>query len=157
MWVYLIFAMVVLPTVIPLLIMSVEPREHRWRIMPFAAVGAFVSAVLLETMLRHSPHAAIGSYHLSYSIGLRHAIAVIGLYILATCGPMLVSRNRDLLLLGVVNLVVVGVLARLGADGFASLWCFYAAIVSGFIALRLRRRVSVLSPPQSTAHSVSAQ
>jgi hypothetical protein len=29
-------------------------------------------------------------------------------------------------------------LARLCADGFASLWCFYAALASGAIALHMR-------------------
>jgi hypothetical protein len=39
---------------------------------------------------------------------------------------------------GAVNLVAVIVLARLCANGFASLWCFYAALASGAIALHLR-------------------
>jgi hypothetical protein len=37
-----------------------------------------------------------------------------------------------------VNLVAVIVLARLCANGFTSLWCFYAALASGAIALHLR-------------------
>ena len=40
--------------------------------------------------------------------------------------------------LGLVNLVGVVILARLSADGFASLWCFYAAVASGAIALHMR-------------------
>ena len=32
----------------------------------------------------------------------------------------------------------IAVLARLSADGFTSLWCFYAAVASGAIALYLR-------------------
>jgi hypothetical protein len=39
---------------------------------------------------------------------------------------------------GAVNLVAVLVLARLCANGFTSLWCFYAALASGAIALHLR-------------------
>jgi len=39
---------------------------------------------------------------------------------------------------GVSNLVAIAVLARLSADGFTSLWCFYAALASGAIALWLR-------------------
>ena len=39
---------------------------------------------------------------------------------------------------GVVNLVAVAVLANLTIDGFASLWCAWAAVTAGFIALHLR-------------------
>ena len=34
--------------------------------------------------------------------------------------------------------MAVVVLARLTADGFASLWCFYAALASGAISLHMR-------------------
>ena len=37
-----------------------------------------------------------------------------------------------------VIIIVVVVLARLTADGFASLWCFYAALASGAISLHMR-------------------
>jgi len=40
----------------------------------------------------------------------------------------------------VANLAAVIALALLCASGFTSLWCFYAALVSGAIALHLRLR-----------------
>ena len=39
---------------------------------------------------------------------------------------------------GLANLAVVVALAELTADGFASLWCAYAAISAGAIALHMR-------------------
>ena len=36
------------------------------------------------------------------------------------------------------RVIAVIVLARLCANGFTSLWCFYAALASGAIALHLR-------------------
>ena len=87
------------------------------------------------------PSARLGAYHLGYSIGLRHGVAFIGLYIVATCGPLLASGRRVLVWFGLANLAAVVVLALLCASGFTSLWCFYAALVSGAIALHLRRRV----------------
>jgi hypothetical protein len=41
-------------------------------------------------------------------------------------------------LFGVVNLVAVAVIARLTVDGFASVWCGWAAITSGVVALQMR-------------------
>jgi hypothetical protein len=144
MWIYLIFALVLLPVIVPLLIISLEPTaSRRWRIAPFVASGVFVGGYLLVTMLRHHPTAQLGSYHLAYSIGLANGILIVSLYIIATCGSLLWSGFRHVFWFGVANLVAVVVLARLCADGFTSLWCFYAALASGAIALYLR-----LDPPK---------
>jgi hypothetical protein len=139
MWAYLLFAFVVLPPLVPLLVRSIEPTKAlRRRIVPFVVLGFGVAGVLLATMLHTPPTASLGAYHLAYSIGLQHGILVIGAYIVATCGSMLASKITHVVWFGVANLVAVAILARLSADGFASLWCFYAALASGAIALYLR-------------------
>jgi hypothetical protein len=139
MWIYLLFALVVLPVLAPLLVLGLEPTAHRrWRIAPFAAVGVVVSAILLEAMLVGHPSARLDAYHLAYSIGLQHGVVIIGLYIVATCGALLASGSRDVAWFGALNLIAVVVLARLCADGFTSLWCAYAALLSAAIALKLR-------------------
>jgi len=138
MWIYLVFAFVVLPILVPTMVLLLEPRNRRKFIAPFLALGVVTSAVLLETMLNGHPSAKLGSYHVAYTIGLQHGVVIIGLYILATCGSMLASGLRNVVWFGAVNLVAVIVLARLCANGFASLWCFYAAVASGAIALHMR-------------------
>jgi hypothetical protein len=139
MWIYLIVAFVVLPILVPVVILLLEPTTRRkWRIVPFVAVGLAVSTILLEAMVRTHPTVHLGAYHLSYTIGLQHGIAVIGLYIVATCGSLLASGFRDIVYFGLANVVAVVILARLSADGFASLWCFYAALASGAIVLHMR-------------------
>ena len=63
---------------------------------------------------------------------------MIGFYILATCGSLIASGVRRIQIFGIANVVAVIILARLSADGFASLWCFYAAIACGAILLHMR-------------------
>jgi hypothetical protein len=139
MWIYLVIAFVALPILVPVVIMLLEPTaRRRGRIAPFLAIGLGVSAVLLVTMLRNRPSVILGSYHLAYSIGLQHGIIVVGLYIVATCGSLLASGYRHIVIFGMANLVAAVVLARLSADGFASLWCLYAAIACGAILLHMR-------------------
>lgn len=139
MWIYLFIAMVVVPILVPLAIFKVEPTaRRRWLMAPFVALGTGVGIVLLLQLLRGPVTVKLGTYHLAYSIGLRHGILIIGLYVVATCGPLLVSGYRDIFVFGLANLVVVIILARLTADGFASLWCFYAALASGAITLHMR-------------------
>jgi hypothetical protein len=139
MWIYLAFALVVLPIYAPLAVALIEPRAKRKRAM-FGCVllGAAVSVFLAETMIENGATAQIGSYHIAYSIELRNAIPIVGAYIVATCLPFLLSSYRHIVVFGVCNVVAVAVLARLCADGFTSLWCAYAAVLSAVIVLHLR-------------------
>jgi hypothetical protein len=139
MWIYLVVAFVVVPILVPLAILRLQPTtKRRWVIAPFVALGLGVAVVLLATMLKGPVTVRLGSYHLAYSIGLHHGLEIIGLYIVATCGSLLFSGYRHVVIFGVANLVAVVILARLTADGFASLWCFYAALASGAISLHMR-------------------
>jgi hypothetical protein len=139
MWIYLVIAFVVVPVLVPIAILRIEPTaRRRWPIVPFVVLGVGVAVDLLVTMLRGPVTVKLGSYHLAYSIGLRHGLLIIGLYVVATCGSLLMSGYRHIVIFGLANLVVVVLLARLTADGFASLWCFYAALASGAISLHLR-------------------
>ena len=139
MWGYLAIALVVVPLFVPVAILRLEHAgRRRWLIAPFVLLGGVVAALLLARMVQGPVTVRLGSYHLAYSIGLHDAVPIVGLYVLATCGSLLLSGYRHIVVVGVANLVAVVVLARLTADGFASLWCFYAALVSGAIALHLR-------------------
>jgi hypothetical protein len=139
MWIYLVVALVVVPVLIPVAIFHLAPnRRRRWALAPFVILGIVVAGVLLATMLQGPVTVRRGSYHLAYSIGLRNGVVVVGLYIVATCGSLLFSGYRHIFVFGLANLAAVIVLARLTADGFTSLWCFYAAITSGAILLHLR-------------------
>ena len=150
MWIYLLFAFVVLPVYVPAAVWSVEPPgRRRSALVPFIALGVLVSGLLLRAMLRGPVTAALGHYHLSYGIGLRSGALVVGAYVVATCGSLIFSGYRDIAIFGVVNLVAVVLLARLEIDGFASLWCGWAAITSGAVALHLRFG----RPHRSLAHA----
>ena len=138
-WVYLLFAFVVLPIYIPVAVFRLEPPgPRRQRITPFIGLGAVVAGLLLAAMVRGPVTAEVGHYHLSYGIGLDSGFLIIAAYVLATCGSLIFSGYRPVAVYGVVNLIAVAVLARLTIDGFASLWCGWAAICAGAIALQLR-------------------
>ena len=75
-------------------------------------------------------------YHLAYGIELSYGGVIVALYVLAICERC--SSSRPLVTFGIVNLVAVGVIAWLTIDGFASVWCGWAVITSGAIALHIR-------------------
>jgi len=150
-WVYLLFAFVVLPVYVPAAIQGLEPPGRRRTLMSaFVAAGAAVALVLGWAMLVGPVTAVLGDHHISYGIGLHAGFAIVVAYVVVTCGALLLSGYPPLAVFGAVNLVAVAVLAHLEISGFASLWCGWAALTSGAIALHLR--VSGL-PPMAAAVS----
>jgi hypothetical protein len=139
LWAYLLIAFVVLPVFVPLAVVINEPsRRRRLTMAPLVALGLAVSTILLVTMLDGPVNVKLRPYHLAYSIDLNHGAIVVVLYVAAICGTLLLSSRRRVVIFGIVNLVAVGVIAWLTVDGFASVWCGWAAITSGAIALHVR-------------------
>jgi hypothetical protein len=139
LWAYLLIAFVVLPVFVPLAVMINEPSRRRQFIMaPLVALGLAVSSILLAAMLNGPVTVKLRPHHLAYSIDLSHGALVVVLYVAAICGALLLSSRRRVVIFGVVNLVAVGVIAWLTVDGFASVWCGWAAVTSGAIALHVR-------------------
>jgi len=140
LWAYLLIAFVVLPVFIPLAVIAMEPTRRRKQLMvPFAVLGAVIAGVLLAAMIRGPVGVKLAPYHLSYSIRISDGLVIVGLYVVAVCGPLLVSGYRNVALFGVVNLIAVIVIARLTISGFASVWCGWAAITSAAVTLHCRK------------------
>jgi len=77
-------------------------------------------------------------HSLVYEMHHRPGWIVATIYLLLTCGSLLCSSRRPIVILGVVNAVGAAVTVVLKASAFTSLWCAYAAIVSIFIVYALR-------------------
>jgi hypothetical protein len=139
LWIYLLIAFVVLPIFVPFAVLAVEPTtRRRWRMAPFVALGAGVSVALFTAMVRAPIDVVEHPYHLEYVIRISHGGFVVALYVVAVCGALLFSGYRDVEIFGFANLVAVALLAWFTLDGFASLWCGYAAVSAGAIALHMR-------------------
>ena len=139
LWAYLLIAFVVLPVFIPLAVIALEPTRRRKQMMvPFAVLGAVIAVTLFAAMARGPVGVRLAPYHLSYSIRLPDGLLIVALYVVAVCGPLLVSGYRNVVLFGVVNLVAVIVIARLTISGFASVWCGWAAVSAAAITLHCR-------------------
>lgn len=139
MWVYLLIALVLLPIFVPTAVLLLEPtRRRRMAMVPFAVIGAGVAIELLIAMIRGPVGVTIHPYHLSYSVRISDGFLVVSLYVVAVCGALLLSGFRSIAFFGVANLVAVIVIAKLTIDGFASIWCAWAAITSVVVALHMR-------------------
>ena len=76
-------------------------------------------------------------------------ITLAALYVLSTCGALLVSGDRWIRYFGFSNLVAVVVLVWLIVGGLTSLWCVWAAVTSVAIDLYLRESARRRAHPLS--------
>jgi len=140
-WVYMLFALALLPMLVPLAIFAIEHSPARKRLIAALSVlGVAVGVSLGVALFRGSVNAAIDGHHLAYDVSaLSGGRELTALYVIAACGALLACSYRDIAVLGALNLVAVPVLMWLTVSGFISLWCFWAAIVSVVIDVHLRR------------------
>ncbi len=160
LWIYLLIALVILPVYLPLAVFMLErTRSARSRIAPFVGLGAAVAVTYLIGMVRGPIAATLAPYHVEYFFGRSGASGALiaTLYVIAVCGSLLLSGHRILIMFGVANLVVLPLILLLTVDGFASLWCAYAALASGVIALymRLGRRSFPTGEPGTSSLATS--
>jgi hypothetical protein len=137
-YIYLLFAWVLLPVFLPLAIMMLEPAGHaRRRIAGFVAIGAVASAYLATSLLSGDVSAHSGGHVVLYGGAGRYADAATVLYVVATCGAPLLSRHRTVVWFGIANIVAVGGVIAVQAEGLTSIWCSWAAAVSVLIFFQL--------------------
>jgi hypothetical protein len=140
MWVYVSIAFVLLPVFVPIAVFVLEPPNKRRKLMaPFVAIGLAIAGILLAAMVRGPVNVQLRPYHLAYSLHLSDGGIVVSAYVVAVCGAWLLSSYRPVAIYGILNLVAVIVIAKLTVDGFASVWCGYAAVTSAAIAIFMRR------------------
>jgi hypothetical protein len=137
---YLFIAFPLLPALVPVSILLLEPRGARLRVAPFAVLGAVVSAYLAVVVLTRPVGIVVHPFALEYLHGVTNPWVWGLLYIVAVIGPSLMSGYRSVVAFGVVNLVGLIAVAVIYFDAFASLWCVIAATASSLTLVHMVRR-----------------
>ncbi|WP_310962947.1 DUF6629 family protein [Nocardioides terrisoli] len=127
---YVVIALPLLPLLVPVAVLLLEPRNRRARMWPFVGLGAVVSAYLAWTVAAHGVQVTAHPHALEYDVGLAAPLVWTVLYVLAVIGAAVLSGYRSIVVFGVLNLVGLVVVAWFYSHTFASLWCIYAAMTS---------------------------
>jgi hypothetical protein len=138
--VYLFIAMPLLPILMPVSVLLLEPRGARMRVAPFAVLGAVASVYLAYVVLTKPIGVTVHPHCLAYQTGIEHPIVWSTFYVAAVIGALVVSRYAAVVAFGVVNLVGIVVVSVIYFEAFTSLWCVYAATASVLILVHMVRR-----------------
>jgi hypothetical protein len=130
---FLFFALFVWPAWVPLSTCAMERSPRRRRVLAaLAIVGALIGAYLFACAALRPSYACLAQQHLYYGVRFDPAPKhpLIAAYVAVTIAPLFVSSARGTSVFGAAMLAAVVVSGALFAIGFASVWCFFAAMLS---------------------------
>ncbi len=137
---YVLYAQGLLPFLLPLSVLLIEPTRHRrQRMMGFLILGSGLALYILWGLMMDPLQVSAVGHSIVYENALTTTTIVAVLYVIATCGALFFSGFRDLVLLGWLNLVGLLVVMVIKSYAFTSVWCAYAAVVSVVIYFFFRR------------------
>lgn len=137
---YVVIALPLLPVLVPLAVLLLEPRGSRLRVAPFLALGVIVSAYFAAAIASAPVRVTVYDHALFYDTGLRHGALWSVPYAAAVIGGSVCSGYRSIVAFGWANLVGLSAVTLVYREAFASLWCIYAAAASVLVLLHMYRR-----------------
>ena len=136
---YVVFAQGLLPLLMPLGVMLMEPTEAaRRRMLPFVFLGVALSLYMLWGLAVFPLQVYALDNSVVYKNQATNRTSLAVLYVIATCGSLFFSKIRGLILFGAANLGILLVVMAVKRYAFTSLWCAYAAVASIIIWVYFR-------------------
>jgi hypothetical protein len=131
---FMLYAQGLLPFLLPLSVLLFEPDvKSRRRMLPFLVVGCLTALYILWALIAYPTQTFIKANTIVYINPATNNTAIAVLYVIATCGSLLFSKVKDMVIFGLVNLAILLVVMAVKRYAFTSLWCAYAAVASVII------------------------
>jgi hypothetical protein len=132
-YIFLITALVIWPTMVPLSILLLEKVEVRRKVLAgLIAMGGIVSVFYAFCLIFYRVHPQIQSFHIIYVDEFPGTLVRIafGLYLAVTIIPLFVSSVKRMWIFGILIAVSCLVTGIFFAEYLTSVWCFFAALIS---------------------------
>ena len=138
---YLMMAQVLWPAIIPVSVLLMEEDKKRkgiLRILLF--MGLSLSVYYLNCLIFFNVNPQIMGYHIQYNTEFPDSLAIPAfiIYLIATITPLFVSGINRTHLLGILMFLSCLITGIFFTQFLISVWCFFAALISGVIFWILR-------------------
>jgi hypothetical protein len=128
---FMLYAQGLLPFLLPLSVFLFEPNgKSRRRMVPFLVIGTLTTLYILWALAAYPTQIFVKGNSIVYINQATNNIYVAIIYVIATCGSLLFSQVKDMVVFGVANMVILLAVMEVKRYAFTSLWCAYAAIAS---------------------------
>ncbi len=119
----------------------IEPNQlHRNRLIVPLVAGALTTLFFIGALAMQPFSAAVIGSHIHYNFPHPHDKIAFAFYATATCLAPLLSSHKLVKLLGATLIVSMVAAYVIYAVWFASIWCYFAALISALIWLYFRRQ-----------------
>ncbi len=137
---YVLYAQGLLPFLLPMSVLLIEPTLHRRRrMLSFTILGGALALYILWGLIADPLQIFVRNHSIVYLNAITTTMVVAVIYVIATCGALLFSGFRDLRIFGWLNVVGLIVVMLIRSYAFTSIWCAYAALVSIVLYFFFRR------------------
>ena len=140
-YLFLIMADFLWPTMIPLAVLLMEKNKKRKRILRVLLVlGLSLSAYYAFCLLFFNVTPQIMGYHIQYNTDFPKALSMPAfiIYLTVTIPPLFISSIQRTHLLGILMFLSCLITAIFFTQYLTSVWCFFAALISGVVFWILR-------------------
>ncbi|MFZ1010872.1 MAG: DUF6629 family protein [Candidatus Sulfotelmatobacter sp.] len=127
---FMLYAQGLLPFLLPLSVLLFEPAKSRRRMLPFLVIGTLTTLFILWALTAYPTEVFVKGNSIVYINQATNNITVAIFYVIATCGSLLFSKVKDMVIFGLANLAILLAVMAFKRYAFTSLWCAYAAVVS---------------------------
>ncbi len=137
---FTLYAQGILPLLMPVAVLLMEPPgRRRDAIWGLTAIGAVACAWDVTGLIAWPTHTFVDYQSISYRNPITGNLTISLLYIMATCGALMLSTHRVVRWYGVLNVIGLSIVQVVRDYAFASVWCFYAALLSVIIYWQFNR------------------
>lgn len=131
---FMLYAQGLLPFLMPLSVLLFESDvKSRRRMLPFVVIGAGTTLYMLWALTAFPTEIFVRGNSIVYMNQGTYYTTLAVLYVIATCGSLLFSKVKAMVLFGVANLTILLAVMAVKRYAFTSLWCAYAAVASVII------------------------
>lgn len=142
---YALFSHVLWPIFVPIAVLLLEPIQWRRTVLKALAIGGTIAGLYLLYFWAVAPTTStVVGQHIIYNSPHFYIVPILLLYVLSTCVSSMVSSHPAIRWFGAASLASYVVASAFYSVWFISVWCFFAAVMSGTVWLYFRR-------PHSTA------
>ncbi len=140
-YIFLIMADVLWPMMIPFSILFMEENKKKRKILfILLSLGIVLSMYYAFCLVSFNVNPQITNYHIQYNSDFPKSVALVTFffYLIVTIIPLFVSSIKRIHLMGILMFLSCLVTAIFFTQYLTSVWCFFAAIISGVIYWILR-------------------
>ncbi|MGQ7868002.1 DUF6629 family protein [Sunxiuqinia sp. sy24] len=133
---FLVMAQVIWPSLIPVSVLLMEKNEKRRKILRVLLIlGMILSGYYAFCLISYQVSPRIVYYHVQYNNDFPSLLALPAfcLYLFVTIVPLFVSEVRKTKWLGILMLLSCVVTIVFFRQYLTSVWCFFAALMSGVV------------------------